>query len=155
MRAGDIRITRAAGADLNDLLSLLSAVELPHEGVAEHITGFFVARNRENRIIGCAGLERYGRLGLLRSVAVSPETQGSGLGSRLVATLLEDAAKCGIEEVVLLTTTARDYFARRFGFIEAIRADYDGRLADSPEWRLPRCSSAAFLRLVLKRETEQ
>ncbi|HVG28984.1 MAG TPA: hypothetical protein VM864_04615 [Pyrinomonadaceae bacterium] len=55
----------------------------------------------------------------------------------------------GVREIALLTTTARDFFARKFGFAEAARADYEDRLAASPEWRLPRCSSAAFMRLGL------
>jgi N-acetylglutamate synthase-like GNAT family acetyltransferase len=63
--------------------------------------------------------------------------------------MLESAAAGGIGEIVLLTTTARDFFARRFGFEEAERGDYEGRLSQSPEWRLPRCSTAAFMRKVL------
>lgn len=55
----------------------------------------------------------------------------------------------GIKEMVLLTMTVRDFFARRFGFTEAERSDYESRLAQSPEWKLPRCSSAVFLRLDL------
>ena len=51
---------------------------------------------------------------------------------------------------MLLTTTARKFFAEKFGFREAARADYDARLADSAEWQMPRCSSAAFMRLDLR-----
>lgn len=142
-----IIIKKAERADLDALLSLLTLVELPHEGVREHLSGFFLARNEENELIACAGLERYGNLSLLRSVAVAPDIQHTGIGSSLVAALLEDAAKSGIEEVVLLTTTARDFFARRFGFVEANRADFNERLTSSPEWLLPRCSSAVFMRL--------
>jgi amino-acid N-acetyltransferase len=149
MNSNDIRITRAGEADLADLLALLTIVSLPHEGVTEHLGSFFVARNPENKLIACAGLELYGRLALLRSVAVLPGSQQGGLGSKITALLLQDAAKSGIEEVVLLTTTAQDFFARRFGFLEANRADYNEKLATSPEWSLPRCSSAVFLRLPL------
>jgi N-acetylglutamate synthase-like GNAT family acetyltransferase len=60
--------------------------------------------------------------------------------------MLEAAAARGVREVVLLTTTARDFFARRFGFEEAERGDYESRLSQSPEWRLPRGSTAAFMR---------
>jgi amino-acid N-acetyltransferase len=142
-------ISKASAADLDDLLELLTEVNLPHEGVSEHISSFSIARNADNRLVGCAGLERYGRLALLRSVAVSPDNQHTGLGSKLTTELLNDALEAGVEEVVLLTTTARDFFARRFGFTEADRADYDKRLAASPEWLLPRCSSATFMLLRL------
>ena len=137
-------IARASRADLQEILALLTAVELPHEGVAEHLENFLVARDGA-RLIGCAGLERYQGVGLLRSVAASPDDQGRGVGSRLVEELLEEAARSGLDEVVLLTTTARDFFARRFGFVEAERAAYDRRLAESIEWQLPRCASAVCM----------
>lgn len=142
-------VSKASRSDLGEILALLAAVNLPAEGVAEHVESFWLARDAGNQLIGCAGLERYGRLGLLRSVAVSPDRHNAGLGSKLTGALLDDAAKEGVEEVVLLTTTARDFFARGFGFIEADRADYSERLSASQEWLLPRCSSAAFMLLRL------
>jgi uncharacterized protein (UPF0261 family)/N-acetylglutamate synthase-like GNAT family acetyltransferase len=136
----------ATAADLDDLLGLLAAAGLPGEGVAEHLDEFQVMRGPGGRLLGCAGLERHGRLGLLRSLAVAPEVRGFGLGSRLTSNLLNRAAADGVEEVVLKTATARDFFARRFGFDEADGREYDRDLAGSPSWRLPECSSAAVLR---------
>jgi amino-acid N-acetyltransferase len=139
-----ITISKASRADLDEILELLVAVQLPQEGVVEHLDSFLIARDG-NRLVGCTGLERYHRLGLLRSVAVAPDSQHSGLGSKLTAALLEDAAKSGIEQVVLLTTTARDFFIQQFGFAEVQRTVYDERLAESAEWRLPRCASAVCM----------
>jgi amino-acid N-acetyltransferase len=139
-----VTISKASSADLREILELLDAVQLPREGVVEHLDSFLVAREG-NRLVGCAGLERYHRLGLLRSVAVAPDNQHGGLGSKLTAVLLEDAAKSGLDEVVLLTTMARDFFARRFGFAEVQRVAYDERLAESAEWKLPRCASAVCM----------
>jgi N-acetylglutamate synthase-like GNAT family acetyltransferase len=62
---------------------------------------------------------------------------------------LERATGEDFEDVVRLTTTARDFFVNKFGFEPAERSAYDERLAASPEWNLPRCSSAAFLRRPL------
>jgi N-acetylglutamate synthase-like GNAT family acetyltransferase len=143
------KIERAAAADLDGLLSLLDSVNLPREGVAEHLSGFLVARDAAGRIAGCVGMERHGEIALLRSAAVAPDSQGAGLGRRLTAALLEHARAEGVAEVVLLTTTARNFFADKFGFREAARADYEARLARSPEWNLPRCSSAVLMRLPL------
>jgi amino-acid N-acetyltransferase len=142
-------ISGATPSDLGDVLALLTAVDLPHDGVREHLSSFLVMRDAEGHLIGCAGMERHGDVGLLRSVAVTPGLQKSGAGSRLLAATLERAKDVGVKEVVLLTTTARDFFARRFGFVDANRADYEGRLAQSPEWMLPGCSSAAFMRFEL------
>lgn len=150
MNAQAMTVSVASPADLEDILALLAAVNLPHEGVAEHLGGFLVARDPQGRLVGAVGLERHGDTGLLRSAAVAPDVQHSGLGSCLTAALLERARRGGIEKVVLLTATARDFFARRFGFSEAERADFDGRLAASPEWNLPRCSSAVCMSLYLK-----
>ena len=144
-----VSLSKASRADLNELLALLAVVNLPTEGVVDHIDRFRVARDIDNRLVGCAGLEMYGRLGLLRSVAVSPDSQHAGLGSKLTSAILDEAAEAGVEEVALLTTTARDFFARRFGFIEAIAQTITSGWQHR-EWLLPRCSSAAFMLLRLK-----
>jgi predicted N-acetyltransferase YhbS len=80
---------------------------------------------------------------------VLSEYQGQWIGGKLIRETLEQAASEGVTEVALLTTTAKDYFQHKFGFEEARRSDYEKRLADSPEWNLPRCSSAAFMILKL------
>ncbi len=145
-------ISKAEVSDLEEILSLLNTVDLPPDGVAEHLGGFLIARDNKGRLIGCAGIERHGRLGLLRSAAVTPELQRSGLGTRLTEAILQDAARQGISEALLLTTTARDFFEKKFGFSVTVREDYDERLAQSPEWRLPRCSSAALMKVDIQPE---
>lgn len=141
-------IQQARPEDLPSALALLMEVQLPTEGVAEHFGEFLVALEAE-KVVGCIGQERYGDVILLRSLAVSPELQRSGLGKALTKNLLDAALATGVSEVALLTTTAKDFFARQFGFAEAARSDFDAVFADSPEWNLPRCSSAACLRLKL------
>lgn len=145
-----VSINPAGPGDLGDVLALLAAVDLPHEGVAEHLGGFLVARDGEGRLAGTIGLERHGGTGLLRSAAVAPGLQRTGLGSCLTSVLLRRAEAEGVEKVVLLTTTARDFFTRRFGFSEADRSEFDTQLSGSPEWRLPRCSTAVCMALNLK-----
>jgi N-acetylglutamate synthase-like GNAT family acetyltransferase len=84
---------------------------------------------------------------------VLSEYQGQWIGYKLIRELLKRAASEGITEVVLLTTTAREYFQNKFGFKEAKRSSYDERLANSPEWNLPRCSSAVFMTFKLSPKT--
>jgi N-acetylglutamate synthase-like GNAT family acetyltransferase len=150
MTCESVQISNASASELGEILALLAAVNLPHEGVTEHLSDFLVARGGDGRLLGTVGLERHGSTGLLRSAAVAPEIQHSGVSSCLTAALLERAANDGVEKVVLLTSTARDFFARRFGFSEASRSAYDEPLAASSEWRLPRCSSAVCMSLDLK-----
>ncbi len=147
MESTQVIISKEEPAALEEILSLLNTVNLPHDGVAEHLDGFLVARDDTGRLVGCIGMERHDNLGLLRSAAVTPELQGSGLGTRLTEAILQDAARQGLSEVLLLTATARDFFAKKFGFAVIGRDAYDERLAQSPEWRLPRCSSAVLMKI--------
>ena len=149
MNCENISIADASRDDLRDVLDLLSVVQLPHDGVAENVAGFLVARDESSRLIATIGMERHGVIGLLRSAAVAPEYQGCGIGSRLTEKLLERATKNGVERVVLLTSTASEFFAGRFGFAETSRTVYDKQLAGSSEWNLPRCSSAVCMSLNL------
>ena len=149
MSGDDLQIRKAKIADLDEIFDLLRDSSLPPDGVAEHLSDFFVARDSTGRLVGCAAVETYGAIGLLRSVAVSGELRGAGLGSRLVESVLDDARHSGVGEVVLLTTTARDFFARRFGFKETTRELYTAPLTQSVEWQLPRCSSAVVMSLCV------
>src|SRR5215475_6766317 len=127
-----VTIERASLACLEEALEILSRAELPHGGVKENIESFLVAWNDFGKLVGCVGLERHGELGLLRSAAVLPEFQGRRIGGKLVSEVLKRAASEGVTEVALLTTTAKDYFEKKFGFNEASRAHYMGRLQNSP-----------------------
>jgi N-acetylglutamate synthase-like GNAT family acetyltransferase len=144
-----VTICKAGPEALPAILDILSAVGLPHDGVADHLSGFLLARAEASRIAGCIGLERHGELGLLRSAAVLPEYQGRRIGHRMISRLLDIARDQGITEVVLLTTTAASYFHDYFGFEESERSSYRDRLASSPEWNLPRCSSASLMTLQI------
>jgi len=150
MNCENVTITEASAADLRDVLDLLSLVQLPHDGVAENISAFLVARDDSSRLIATIGLERHGDTALLRSAAVAPEYQGCGIGSQLTENLLQRATNNGVERVVLLTSTAAEFFARRFGFCETSRTVFDKELAGSSEWNLPRCSSAVCMCLDVR-----
>ena len=152
MNCENIAITNASANDLQAILDLLSQVQLPHDGVAENLSDFLVARD-QSRLIATIGIERHGDTALLRSAAVAPDYQGCGIGSRLTENLLQRATSDGLERVVLLTTTASDFFARRFGFCETSRTAFDKDLAASSEWNLPRCSSAVCMSLDLREPT--
>lgn len=155
--AANATIERAMDGDLAVVLTLLGEVGLPTEGVAEHFDEFLVARDgdRAEKLIGCVGQERYGDVALLRSLAVSPGLQHGGLGKALAARLIEEALAAGVSDIVLLTTTARDFFAHYFGFVETERGQFDEAFADSPEWRLPRCASAACMHLQLFKQARR
>ena len=147
MESTPVTISRAEPAVLEEFLSLLDTVDLPHDGVAEYLDGFLTARDNKGHVVGCIGMERYGRLGLLRSAAVAPYLQRSGLGTKLTEAILQEAAEQGMSEVLLLTITVMDFFSKNFDFTVVSRDSYEERLASSPEWRLPRCSPAVLMKV--------
>jgi N-acetylglutamate synthase-like GNAT family acetyltransferase len=145
-----VTITRASAEDLRGVLSLLESLQLPAAGVADHFRSFFVAKEKGGRLAGAIGLERYGALGLLRSAAVMPGLQKSGVGSKLTRLLIDFAKAEGLTELVLFTATARDFFAH-FGFVSANRENYYPLLKASAQWGdCSSCNATEFMRLGLQ-----
>ena len=76
---------------------------------------YFVYRKDHGPLIGVAGLHIFWEdLGEIRSVAVLPNFQRTGIGSRLVKKCLEEADSLGLKKVFALTT--RPDFFKRLGF---------------------------------------
>jgi|WetSurMetagenome_2_1015567.scaffolds.fasta_scaffold1213849_1 amino-acid N-acetyltransferase len=76
---------------------------------------YFVHRQDHGPIIGVAALHIFWQdLGEIRSVAVLPEFQKNGIGSRLVKSCIEEAKSIGLKQVFALTT--RPNFFERLGF---------------------------------------
>jgi amino-acid N-acetyltransferase len=128
----EVTLRRADADDLPAVEALLQARELPLDGVRERFENFWVA-DADGAVVGAAGLEVHGRLGLFRSLAVQPEAAGAGIGSRLTWQLLEEAVALGLREVYLLTTTAAEFFPR-FGFVRIRRKEVPSELQASPEF---------------------
>jgi amino-acid N-acetyltransferase len=127
-----MRIRHATNADLPAVEKLLSASDLPIDGVRDNFSSFLVAES-DGKIAGAIGLEEFGAVALLRSAVVSPEHRGSGIGRRLVERLLEGAEVAGIEQLYLLTTTAEKYFPR-FGFTHTTRSAVPDAVKESAEF---------------------
>ena len=106
----------AVAADRPVIRSLLAEAGLPVADLdlAPELT-FWVVRDDAGRPIGAIGLECHGDAGLLRSLVVTPDRRGQGLGRLLVKTLEEHASGTGIAQLVLLTETAETVF-RRLGY---------------------------------------
>jgi amino-acid N-acetyltransferase len=140
-------IRPATASDLPAILSLLTDAGLILAGVADHLPGFLVA-TEGGAIVGTAGLEVYGNVALLRSVAVAPPQRRHGLGRRLVAAALGAARQRGVAQVALLTTTAASFF-EHLGFRPITRDTLDPRLGASAELADECCASAVAMLLSL------
>jgi N-acetylglutamate synthase-like GNAT family acetyltransferase len=145
-----ISIRKAGPADRGAVESLLTRTGLPIDGVADHLDHFAVAVDGDT-VVGSAGLEVYGRHGLLRSVAVLPERQHGGLGRRLIETALETARRERLASVTLLTTTATDYFPR-FGFRRIEQSAAPEAVKASTQFRGACPSTAAAMLLEFHQE---
>lgn len=146
MELTEISMARATDDAL--IRGLLAAAGLPLDGLADQFPSAYVVAHDRGRLVGAAGLEIYGSVGLLRSVAVAEATRSQGLGRRLIANRLDSARAAGLSSVFLLTTTAAPYF-ERLGFSRADRALAPPLLSRSPEFALACPASAACLIFAL------
>jgi N-acetylglutamate synthase and related acetyltransferases len=138
---------RATPADVDRVSALLTANDLPTEGVKDAVDDFIVAEVGDN-LIGAIGIELYGRTGLLRSAVVSTERRGQGVGRALVGELLSRARSANLESLYLLTTTAEPYF-ESFGFAVVDRSTVPPELNASAELRGACPDTATVMRLRL------
>jgi len=138
----------AAREDWPAIRALLESCKLPLAGAEEHLDGFLLATVAEP-IIGCAGIERHGDAALLRSCAVDADHRGQGVGIALATRAIALAKEFGIRHLVLLTTTAVDFFPR-FGFTRIAREQMPVSLRDSEEFRSACPASASVMQLELK-----
>jgi amino-acid N-acetyltransferase len=127
-------VVEAAPPDLPEILSLLDAAGLPVADLtADSQVEFLIAR-RAQRLVGVVGLERFGEVGLLRSLAVDAEHQRQGMGLALTRALEAHAASMGISSLVLLTETASGFFLRH-GYEAIPRAGAPRAVQASTEFR--------------------
>jgi N-acetylglutamate synthase-like GNAT family acetyltransferase len=131
-------------SDLPEVVELLRAVRLDGAGLERPGTRMWGVREGA-QLVGCAAYEEGGETVLLRSVAVRPDRRGLGWGEALVRRALDEARDAGASEAVLLTETARAFFAAR-GWEDAERAYVDRRFPDSEQVRSVCPRSAAAMR---------
>jgi amino-acid N-acetyltransferase len=146
MSPNEPMIRQAEAADYPRIKRLLADAKLPLDGLNGHDN--FLVLCRDSDILGCAAVERYGKSGLLRSVALESRERRRGFGARLVLAALEQARGNGIAELILLTTTAAPFF-ERLGFRVISREDVPTSVRASVEFQSACPASAAVLRLVL------
>lgn len=129
-----IAVRLATAQDVTRIAALLEANDLPTADLADSRPEFLILE-QEAALVGVGGLELFGEVALLRSVAVARDRQKTGLGSRLLGELERHAAQRGIRDLVLLTQTAERFFARR-GYQPIERSAIPRSLQTTSEFRL-------------------
>ncbi len=115
------RVRRAAKADLPAIESFIEPFVddgklLPrtYDELTELLPSFFIAE-LDGQMVGCAALEVYSRkLAEIRSLAVSPDMQGRGIGKLLVDACIELAREKNVLEVMAITSS--EGFFKNCGF---------------------------------------
>ena len=148
-----VQIDRASAADEASILQLLLDAGLPIDGLVEHLSAAFVARDGA-AIVGCSAVELYADGALLRSVAVAPAARGRGVGQRLTEAAVTLAQSAGVAAVYLLTTSAESYFPK-FGFVPVTRDQVPASVQQSVEFRSACPASASVMRKALNESAQQ
>ena len=87
----------------------------------EHINDYFIAEEK-GETAGVVFLRVYSeQLAEIRSLAVSPESQKSGIGRKLVQHALKEAARSGIGEVFALTVVPGFFVKLGFSILQKER----------------------------------
>lgn len=120
VRAAERDDIRAIAELINPFVETGSLLARTFEEFDDLLPNFFVAEESvsdESRIVGCAALEIYSpKLAEIRSLAVSQEVQGRGVGRLLVDACVERAKQHNILEVMAVTSSD--------GFFQACGFDY-------------------------------
>jgi len=95
--------------------ALLKGAGLPTDDLTSAPDLHLWVLESEGDVVGVVGIERFGASALLRSLAIAPSYQRRGLGHLLVAQLEQDVQDKGVEQLILLTETAKSFF-RRIGY---------------------------------------
>jgi amino-acid N-acetyltransferase len=128
----EIKIRRAKVGDVPQIVSLINSYAEKGEMLyrsqsqaLQQVRDYFVAAMpnagsspdsvSNELILACGSLDiTWNDLAELRSLAVRPDAQRSGLGTRIVEALMDDAAELGLKHVFALTYKPR--FFERLGF---------------------------------------
>lgn len=129
---------------LEKLQQFLKKNKLPFQDVKLEGSLYFTYRDEHQNIIGSGGLEVYGKHALLRSLAVDENHRHKKLGVSIVTALMTKAKELNVENLFLLTETARDFFEKK-GFQDIDRAEVPEALRNSSEFTSVCPSTAACM----------
>lgn len=138
---------QAASADLIAVRCLLEGAGLPTSDLAA-AQPEFLAIHEDGKLVAAGALQRFGSSALLRSVVVSHDYRGMGLGSTITLELERRARDTNIVRLILLTQTAAQFFARR-GYQVIERSAVPADVQQSEEFRSLCPSSATCMAKTL------
>jgi len=126
------------------MAALLRACELPSDDLTPDDLAVFDIVELEGRLLGTVALETVGKDGWLRSLAVQPDARHQGLGKMLVSQAEARARAAGVTHIYLLTSTAKDFFAK-LGYHSISRSDAPEGIRANRQMTASCCACAAFM----------
>jgi UDP-N-acetylmuramate: L-alanyl-gamma-D-glutamyl-meso-diaminopimelate ligase len=138
----------ARRGDMPAIRTLLASVELDEPARDDQFPSFYVLSN-EVGIVGGVALDVLGDDAVLRALAVNPEFRGAGYGWMLADMAVSQARWRGVRRIYLLTESASDFFAAKFGFRVVDRSTLSKLVAASETFNAPRGTNLVAMRLDL------
>jgi UDP-N-acetylmuramate: L-alanyl-gamma-D-glutamyl-meso-diaminopimelate ligase len=121
----------AQRADMPAVRGLLGQVGLGDEPSRDERYPAFIVLRNERGTVGAVALEVFGDDAILRALAVDLECRGAGYGWMLADMAVSQARYRGVRRIYLLTETASDFFAAKFGFRVVDRSTVSAEVAGS------------------------
>ncbi|GAB7389066.1 N-acetyltransferase [Bacillaceae bacterium] len=155
MKMLDVQFRQATMRDLDQMYELINhyarqGLLLPRSkfSLCEQLRSFTVAAD-ETRIVGVGGLHiLWEDLAEIRSLAISPDARGKGIGKRLVEILVAEARSLAIRRVMALTYQVK--FFQQCGFQVVSKEELPQKV-----WRdclncskFPSCDETAMVKVL-------
>ncbi len=142
-----ILLKKVCPAQASDLINFLEQVKLPTSDLPTDLSSFTLALDGA-QIVGSAGMELLGNVGLLRSVAVAETHRNQNIGQQLFNAALDYARLNAVQEVFLITNTAAPYFEKN-GFRQVDRADVPIEILETKQFSALCPASAIVMKIAL------
>jgi UDP-N-acetylmuramate: L-alanyl-gamma-D-glutamyl-meso-diaminopimelate ligase len=142
-------IRPARRADMPAVRDLLGKVGLQLGDATDDDVGWFFVLSNESGVIGTVALEVLGDDAILRNLAMDENNRGGGYGWMLADMAVSQARFRGVRRIYLLTESASDFFAAKFGFRVVDRSTVSPRVASSGVFRASTDTKFVAMRLDL------
>ncbi len=126
-----LTIRPASSSDLEAAIGLLQQAGLPTSDLSLQRLALVAEKGKE--LHGVIGLESFGQVALLRSLVVSPDARGAGIGPALVTALESLCSAEDVRQLWLLTIDA-DTFFEKLGYKTQLRNDAPEAIRNTKEF---------------------
>lgn len=125
-------IREAVANDHDTIFGLLEDADLVTNDILVPGSRYWLAVAENGAVIGVIGAEYGTDSALMRSVLVTPEHRGEGIGAALVQTLFVSCRASGHHRIYCFSTDAGAYWLKT-GFVEVPVSEIEAALPDAPQ----------------------